>query len=285
MRSNIAEVVELLSRDRRIELVRRFDHGASGTSLARLNGDLVVIKAWRSSSGREQILDTGLACARIMAGRSVPIPRLLERGTIDGFCYLLYEFVAGDWPPRVDAVLADQMLALLDLQRDAAAQADPGWPGTVAQMITVGDASIDLNPRRLNNHHRGQRILRAAPVALDVCDLGRLRTGDIIHGDFAPENLLVDAGRITAVVDWEQSRTGDVAFDLAGMIFDIELGDKASPEVLTLLYRGIASRVPPDAWRLYTGLYAIRYASWALGTDMEASVLDTIEAIDDHGLR
>ena len=100
-----------------------------------------------------------------------------------------------------------------------------------------------------------------------------------MHGDFAPENLLVRDGRITAVVDWEQSRIGDVAFDLAGMMYDIELGSKAGPPVLAALYRAIDSRVPVDAWRLYTHINAVRYASWALGTEMEADVLATIATV------
>jgi len=37
--------------------------------------------------------------------------------------------------------------------------------------------------------------------------------------------------------------------------------------------------VPPDAWRLYTGIYAVRYAGWALGTEMEADVLATIARV------
>lgn len=92
--------------------------------------------------------------------------------------------------------------------------------------------------------------------------------------------MLVKDGRIGAVIDWEQSRIGDVNFDLAGMIYDIELGNKASPRVLASLYRAVNSRVPADAWRLYTGIYAIRYASWALDTDLETDVLKTIHAVD-----
>jgi aminoglycoside phosphotransferase (APT) family kinase protein len=101
----------------------------------------------------------------------------------------------------------------------------------------------------------------------------------VVHGDCAPENVLVHEGQITAVVDWEQACYGDAAFDLAGMIFDIELGAKAEPDVLSLLYAAIHAQVPPDAWRLYTHIYAVRYASWAINTEMESQVLDTIARI------
>jgi aminoglycoside phosphotransferase (APT) family kinase protein len=277
--SSVAAAIELLSRSRPLEFVRGFEHGAGGTSLVRLDGELVVVKAWASTPEREQAVSLGLTNATIMAERSVPIPTLVERGTVGGYGYVVYEFVDGVWPAGIDADLATQMLAITDLQRDAAPRPNPHWPGTVASMITAGDPSLDLHPRRLRDHPVGRDILESTQAAFDACDPSRLRCADVVHGDFAPENLLVRAGRISAVIDWEQSRVGDVAFDLAGMIYDIEIGTKATPQVVAALTRDIASRVPLDAWRLYTGIYAIRYASWALGTEMEAEVLDTIAAV------
>lgn len=208
MRSHVAKAIELLSCGRPIELVRTFDHGAGGTSLARLDGEPVVVKAWPTTREHEQTLSTGLDNAAIMADRAVPIPRLLERGTVGDYSYLFYEFVEGEWPPRVDENLAIHMLALTDLQRDAAPQADPDWPVTVARMITDGDPSLDIHPQRLRNHPAGPGILRTTQAALDACDPSHLRSTDVVHGDFAPENLLVNEGQISAVLDWEQSRTG-----------------------------------------------------------------------------
>jgi hypothetical protein len=277
--SSVTATIGLLSRSRPLEFVRAFEHGAGGTSLARLDGELVVVKAWPSTPEREQAVSLGLANATIMAERSVPIPTMVERGTVGAYGYLLYEFVDGVWPVRVDDDLAAQMLAITDLQRDAAPRANPDWPGTVASMITAGDPSLDLHPRRLRDHSVGRDILRSTRAAFDACTPGHLRCGDVVHGDFAPENVLVREGRISAVVDWEQSRIGDVAFDLAGMIYDLEIGTKATPQVVAAFSRDIDARVPLDAWRLYTWIYAIRYASWALGTEMEAEVLDTITAV------
>lgn len=278
MSSRVATVIELLSAGRGIEFVRAFEHGAQGTSLARLDGELVVVKAWPTTPERERTLSTGLANARIMA-ESVPIPPLLERGVIGDSSYLIYACADGEWPPRVDDSLAAQLLEVTDRQRDAATEPNPDWPKVVAGMVFGGDPALDLRPDRLRGHPGGERVLRRAEAAVDACDPGLLRCTDIVHGDFAPENVLVSDGRITAVVDWEQSCTGDIGFDLAGMIYDIELGSKADPQVLAGLYRRIESRMPPDAWRLYTSVYAVRYAGWSIGTEMEAEVLETVDRI------
>jgi aminoglycoside phosphotransferase len=39
--------------------------------------------------------------------------------------------------------------------------------------------------------------------------------GVVVHGDFGPQNLLIDDGRISALVDWEFAHLGDPIEDLA----------------------------------------------------------------------
>ena len=277
--SRAEAVIDSLSKERPIEFVRRFEHGAGGTSLARLDGQLVVVKAWPSSPSRERTITLGLRCAERAMARSVPIPRLIERGSIGPYSFLLYEFVSGEWPPQITSDLARQLFDLLDRHRDAADQPDPSWRTRMATMITDGDVWFDITPQNLRTHPEGREILHAADSALRTCDPEHVRTTDIVHGDYAPENLLVHNGTIKAVIDWEQACTGDVGFDLAGTVFDIEIGDKADPDTLDAIYAAVAERVPPDAWRLYTHLYAVRYASWAVNTEMEAEVLKTIARI------
>src|SRR5207253_896853 len=42
---------------------------------------------------------------------------------------------------------------------------------------------------------------------------------DIVHYDFTPANVLLSGDRVTGVVDWEGTRRGDRAFDLATFLF------------------------------------------------------------------
>jgi hypothetical protein len=61
--------------------------------------------------------------------------------------------------------------------------------------------------------------------------------------------------------------------DLVGLLFDIELGDKASAPVGAQLDAALRQRLPAPVLALYTSVYAVRYASWAIGTDMADEVL------------
>jgi hypothetical protein len=49
-------------------------------------------------------------------------------------------------------------------------------------------------------------------------------------------------------------------------LFDIETGRKARPAVIRRLWTEIEDRIPSDVLALYVALYAVRYASWAIGT-------------------
>jgi aminoglycoside 2''-phosphotransferase len=57
----------------------------------------------------------------------------------------------------------------------------------------------------------------------------------LVHGDLAPEHVLVDAGRISGVIDWTDARVGDPALDFAWPLYRL-----AEPRVLDA-YGG-----PPD---------------------------------------
>jgi aminoglycoside phosphotransferase (APT) family kinase protein len=43
----------------------------------------------------------------------------------------------------------------------------------------------------------------------------------LLHGDYWPGNLLVRAGRIVGIIDWEQAATGDALFDVATLRLDL----------------------------------------------------------------
>lgn len=56
-------------------------------------------------------------------------------------------------------------------------------------------------------------VRRLAAEAREIAD--RPVTGGFVHGDLIPGNLLVDKGRLTAVLDWGGAGWGDPAQDLA----------------------------------------------------------------------
>ncbi|MBP2380331.1 phosphotransferase family protein [Brachybacterium sacelli] len=270
----VRHVLESLSAHRGAELVHRFDHGVGGTSLIALDGSRQVLKAWPASEEDRARLDTSLELADTMRTRGVAVPRVLERGEVGGVGYALYEHLPGAWSDQLGPEAMDGLVQIVDAERDAAPHPNPGWHDELRRMLARGDASFDIDPQALLAAPAAARVLEEARRRLDACAAGSLRTADIVHGDFAPENVLLHEGRVVGVVDWERARIGDAGIDLVGAIFDLEIWEKAAAGPRRRLWTAASERMPPEALAAYVGVYAVRYLSWSVGTSMESQVLD-----------
>jgi aminoglycoside phosphotransferase (APT) family kinase protein len=259
---------------RDVRLIRPFDHGVGGTSLVEIDGSLRVLKAWRlRSAAEEDHLDEALELAETMRGRGVPVPALIERGRAEGCGYLVWEFLDGEWSDQLGAEAVADLMSVIAVARGAAPMANTTWVAELETMLHQGDASFDTVPAALAASTTAEAVLTEARRRLAACETAALPTSDIVHGDFAPENLLLRDGRVVGVVDWERARVGDAGLDLVGAIFDIEIGEKAPVALRDAVWRTAREVLPGDALALYVGVYAVRYLSWSIGTDMEGDVL------------
>jgi len=271
----VAAVLDAWGRGRGAELIRQFDHGVGGTSLIDLEGSLRVLKAWRLGSAEDDgRLDDALELAATMRERGVPVPTVIERGRSGGCGYLVHEYLDGEWSDDLGPEAVADLLSVIEVARGAAPTPNANWAAELETMLCQGDNSFDMDPAALAASTAADTVLTEARRRLAACDTTLLRTSDIVHGDFAPENLLLRDGRVVGVVDWERARVGDAGLDLVGAIFDIEIGAKAPAPLRHGLWRTAQDRLPADALAAYVGVYAIRYLSWSVGTDMEEEVLD-----------
>ena len=219
------------------------------------------------------MLDGALSRMAMLRQRGVLIPAVLEHGTIVDHLFVVYEYVWGRWPARLTTSLLAEMVGVVDAETGAAPAAGSDWVGELRSMLIDGDRLLDVTPSALEGHPLGSQLLEEARTRLDHCRPLLNVVSDIVHRDFAPENVLVHNGRLCAVVDWEQCSTGDARFDLVGLLFDVEMGGKASAFVNGMLRNVLAERLSPELLGAYVAFYAVRYASWAIGTDMEDRVL------------
>jgi len=166
----------------------------------------------------------------------LPIPRVLEVGRTPEGYFAVSERAYGG---ALDALDGPGMRTVLpDLLRTLDAIAElpvpggggyGGWgPDGTAGHASWGDALLDLvRPRpRLAGW---RETLEQSPEDARAFDRGvdRLRelVGDlpqerhIIHSDLLYHNVLVEDGRITAVLDWGNSLYGDQLYDAAWLIY------------------------------------------------------------------
>jgi aminoglycoside phosphotransferase (APT) family kinase protein len=82
-------------------------------------------------------------------------------------------------------------------------------------------------------------ILEGAFAWLLEHEPGESRIG-LVHGDFRIGNMLMEGGRVTAILDWELAYMGDVRFDLGYIATDYMAGKHLRPK--TRLLGAVADR-------------------------------------------
>jgi aminoglycoside/choline kinase family phosphotransferase len=85
---------------------------------------------------------------------------------------------------------------------------------------------------------------------------------DLVHMDFHPENVLVDAaGEVTGVVDWDAINRGDGDFDLITLRFDLA---RRAPDLGRQLLSRLAQTVPEDLALAAWAHLSLRLVDWSI---------------------
>ncbi|WNG83555.1 phosphotransferase family protein [Mycobacterium sp. ITM-2016-00316] len=186
-----------------------------------------------AGSAHDLLREAGIL--RALSGSGVPVPRLVGTGTSpEGSPFLVMERVAG---------------AALENEQDAhaltpAQRRDLGV-SVAATLATLHRLDPDILGIEVSRSPYVARQIRRVTAAWDlVCTESRhdrdwraVRDGlaermpqagppAIMHGDYRLSNLLVSAGRITAVLDWELCTVGDPLADLAWLLDDWRPADE-----------------------------------------------------------
>jgi aminoglycoside phosphotransferase (APT) family kinase protein len=197
----------------------------------------------------------------------VPWPHCAdESGAIVPSPWLLSDYVAGEagTDPDFLATVAQPLAEVLaDLHETGLRHADvPFLPDATA--IVAGRLAA---PSRAPDEALSEPAIRAA---LAVAWPPRaVNQPVVLHGDYWPGNVLWRAGRVAAVVDWEDAMFGDPLADLS--VARLELSWFAGPAVArAFTARYLALRPETDAgalavWDLWAALRpAGKLAGWGL---------------------
>jgi aminoglycoside phosphotransferase (APT) family kinase protein len=233
---------------------------------------LTIAVTWRDERGAEQqcvVRQYGAAdlaanrhiardeyhLLRLLHARGLPVPEPLyydEALPGAGVPVLVQAYVEGTPHPAepADAVAAHMARALAQVHRVAAA--DVPFLPLIRLSVPAGPNSDD-DAQVLND-------LRHAPPATNPSVL--------LHGDYWPGNVLWRAGKLVAIVDWEDAAVGDPLADVANARLELlwAHGQKAA-EAFTAAYQALsgASMAALPYWDLWVALKVSRsIASWGL---------------------
>ena len=174
------------------------------------------------------------------------------------------------WRP-LDSTLLARLLELNEMQEGRALLEPRDWPASLVRTVLEGGEGYMLLDT-LRRHSGDARLLLERCQAAVLAYAGDVGTqSDIVHVDFTPANVLAEGGRVTGVIDWDGTRSGDRLFDLATLLYYVPdaarvrayVVERASEGVLAAYLAHLAVRQTEWSLRLHTpevGAFVLRYS-------------------------
>lgn len=243
-------------------LVERFAHGESGFgayAVIDATGRRGVLK-WTPQADRiERLQAIGAATTRLRA-RGYPAPLYLVIGSLPTACYAIQEMLPDEPLQIVTSELIHRLVQLNQLQRGLAMPGQRDWPRPIVDTVLYGgDGFCLLQPLRTYSLETAE-LLRTLQALVAQHRDEHYETGDLVHIDFNPTNILVNNGAVSGVIDWQDPHAGDCTFDLVTLLFytwdDVVVRD--------YLWQHIIERISPGVLSVYLAHMILRQVDWSI---------------------
>jgi len=210
-----------------------------------------------------------------LAARGYPVPRVAFSAASPDALVVVQTWCPGAAADVIDHSLVDDVLALRTLQVAVGEEATgESWGAFVLRATRQGlrpDEGFCLHAPLQEHSARTARLLQRVGRCVDGMAPTDFVARDVTHGDLHHGNILVDRGRVAAVVDWDGARVGDAAYDLTTLAFCAECARRAPGAVDRLWAEALRLR-PRAVVTAYVALLAVRQVDWAVRNGTPADV-------------
>lgn len=238
MARHSSNVVERAAKALDLDVIDVIAGGEFGATQVQRGTETLVLKLL---PGAQQIDDVarsvGLAGDARAAG--CPAPRYVDVGVVNGLAYTLQTFVRGVPPSTLTTTDVAALADVVGKWTEIAGRG--GWWGHEMESFLGPADSLGVQAMLRTSSAGAARLAEEITSLFSDRDWSAVRDGTLTHQDFHHGNLLMEDGVLTAVVDWENARIGDTAFDLLTLYFWATaarvLGPAASAGVVDSLRR------------------------------------------------
>ena len=242
------------------------NHGAYAVKDA--SGTLLVLK-WmiRPDSVALARLERARRVTERMRTTGVPVPCYTLIDTLpEGVTYWLQTTLPGQPPARLSVEQIHQLLIWNERQAGQALSAEQDWSWYVRAVVFAGKSGWKDSLRDYSAETRA--VLSGLEQVTAGKEAGVPRTGDLVHGDLVPGNVLVAEGKVTGIVDWDAAGCGDRALDLSKLLFY----SYEHTLIRSLLRQRIATMSGADALTVYLAYNILAQLDWAIRHHTRAAV-------------
>jgi aminoglycoside phosphotransferase (APT) family kinase protein len=274
----VAHLNERLATSYRI--VGQYAAGESGAALQIIDehSNRYVLK---TGSGGDFRAENAARTTQRLRGLGYPAPQYVATGTVAQTSYSLQRAMRGEpIGSRASLALLPQLLHLNDLQRGQG-EAENDEPGRIIRGVMEGYADFCIIDALRTFSTDSAALLDALQRIVETNASACPKRNDVVHFDFHTNNILIEDDRVTGVIDWEGSESGDRAFDLATLLFYTWEFD----DFRNQLRRALLQRTPLGAVAVYLAHMIVRQLDWSIRHHTRKSVVDQYLRISQAILR
>jgi aminoglycoside phosphotransferase (APT) family kinase protein len=224
-------VARLAGADSVLVMDEKLQGESRSTFAVAAGGDELVVKLVPAA---QRAIDNQWRLVRLVSDlrrRGYPAPDYVGVGESGGTIFTVQRRLPGQildrgrgLPPAPEllAAVLPGLLTAIELQRDAGDLAQPPWPAWLLDTIETGGDGYCLHATMRQAPRTAALLGRLQTLARRNRQDGA-RTGDVVHFDMNPANILHAGGSLSGVVDWnipfDGAGQGDRGFDIATLLF------------------------------------------------------------------
>ncbi len=197
-----------------------------------------------------------------LRARGVPVPQYPHVIAADGWTLSAQQMLPGrseDNPsPAVVEAMVECIAAKAGIAGPPPAPDLLPWGEFIVRTLTHGQDGWVMHEPLRTGDRRSAAVLDRIEAVGDNADPSWFPDDGLVHLDPHTDNVLIDDGTLTGIIDWEGACAGDHQFDLVAFAFDLDGHGQPIWDIVD------AARLESRVLRAYIAHLTLRFTDWAI---------------------